>query len=52
MVNGRIAKASTEIQKGDVLSVRSGDREIKYEVLEIRDHVKADESKNLYRILN
>ena len=52
LVNGKMAKPSTEVKKGDVLSVRSGEREMQYEVLDIRDHIKANESKNLYRVLN
>ncbi|MDO4540933.1 MAG: RNA-binding S4 domain-containing protein [Syntrophomonadaceae bacterium] len=52
LVNGRVAKPSAEVQKGDILTVKSGDRELRYEILDIKDHVKANESKNLYRLLN
>ncbi len=51
MVNDRIAKPSTDIKKGDVISIFIGHKKTVFEVLEIRDNVKAGEAKNLYRIL-
>ena len=51
MVNGRIAKPATEIKKGDMLTLRIGDRETVFEVLDIKENVKAAEAKNLYRIV-
>jgi ribosomal 50S subunit-recycling heat shock protein len=51
MVNGRIAKPSTEIKKGDILTLRIGDRESVFEILDIKENVKASEARNLYRII-
>ncbi|HWQ77129.1 MAG TPA: RNA-binding S4 domain-containing protein [Syntrophomonas sp.] len=51
MVNGRIAKPSTEIKKGDILTLRIGDRETAFEVLDIKENAKASEARNLYRII-
>lgn len=51
MVNGRIAKPATEIKKGDILTLRIGDRETVFEILDIQENVKATEAKNLYRIV-
>jgi len=51
MVNGRIAKPSTEIKKGDILTLRIGDRETVFEVLDIKENVKASDARNLYRII-
>ena len=51
MVNGRIAKPSTEIKKGDVLTLRIGDRETVFEIIDIKENLKASEAKNLYRII-
>ncbi|NLV21201.1 MAG: RNA-binding S4 domain-containing protein [Syntrophomonadaceae bacterium] len=51
MVNGRIAKPSTEIKKGDILTLRIGDRETVFEVLDIKENIKASEARNLYRII-
>jgi len=51
MVNGRIAKPSTEVKTGDVVTLRVGARETSYQILSIVDNVKAAEAKNLYRIV-
>jgi ribosomal 50S subunit-recycling heat shock protein len=51
MINGRIAKPSTEIKKGDILTLRIGDRESVFEILDIKENVKASEARNLYRII-
>ena len=51
MVNGRIAKPSTEIKKGDVLTLRIGDRETVFEIIDIKENLKASEARNLYRII-
>ncbi|MBP1760627.1 MAG: hypothetical protein H6Q64_169 [Firmicutes bacterium] len=51
MVNGRIAKPSTEIKKGDILTLRIGDRETVFEILDIKENIKASEARNLYRII-
>jgi len=51
MVNGRIAKPATEIKKGDILTLRIGDRETVFEILDIKENVKTAEAKNLYRIV-
>ena len=50
MINGRMAKASTDVKKGDIFSIRIGERETTYEILEIQENVKAADAKTLYRI--
>ncbi|NLO22384.1 MAG: RNA-binding S4 domain-containing protein [Syntrophomonadaceae bacterium] len=51
MVNNRVAKPSTLLKKGDIISINIGQRQTVVEVLELRDSVKAGEAKNLYRVL-
>lgn len=51
MVNGKVAKPSSEVKAGDLLTLQIGSRTTVYEILEIRDNVKAAEAKNLYRIV-
>lgn len=51
LLNGRVAKASSEVKKGDVITLQIGARQSKFEVLEIKEKVKAAEAKNLYRII-
>ncbi|MGI6588141.1 MAG: RNA-binding S4 domain-containing protein [Peptococcia bacterium] len=50
-LNGRVAKPGTEVNPGDILEIGFGSRQIKVEVLEVKDNVRADEAKNLYKII-
>ncbi len=49
LVNGRIAKPSTLLKKGDIITIRIGERQSVFEVLDIKENVRANEAKNLYR---
>jgi ribosomal 50S subunit-recycling heat shock protein len=51
MVNGRIAKPSTEVKIGDQLTLQIGSHTTVYEILDIKDNIKATEAKSLYRIV-
>ncbi len=51
MVNARIAKPSTEVKVGDIISLRVGAKESSFEILTIVENVKANEAKNLYRVI-
>lgn len=51
MINDRVAKPSTMVKKGDIISIVIGQRKTVVEVIEIKDNVKAAEAKNLYRVL-
>lgn len=51
LLNGRVAKPSSEVNKGDIITVILGERQNAYEVLDIKDNVKTTEAKNLYRII-
>ena len=51
MVNDKLAKPGTDVKIGDVIEIRFGTQTAKYEVIEIKEHVKKEETDNLYRIL-
>lgn len=51
-INNRPAKASSEVKVGDRLEIGFGQRQIVAEVLEIRETVRADEAKNMYKLLS
>ncbi|MGI5911263.1 MAG: RNA-binding S4 domain-containing protein [Syntrophomonadaceae bacterium] len=51
LLNGRVAKPSSEVKKGDVIILQVGDKKTTYEVLDIIENIKAAEAKNLYRII-
>ena len=50
-VNGKVAKASTKVKVGDVISIAFGNKEVKAEVTDIRDTTKKDEAKELFKYL-
>jgi ribosomal 50S subunit-recycling heat shock protein len=51
MVNGRVAKPSTTVKAGDIVSLRIGERQMVFEVLAIKENIKAAEAKDLYRVI-
>ena len=51
LVNGKAAKSSTAVKIGDIIEIKFGTQTAKYEVLDIKEHVKKEETNNLYRIL-
>jgi len=52
MVNGRVAKPSTEVKAGDIITLRIGAKETSYQILNVMDNVKAAEAKELYKIID
>lgn len=50
-INGKVAKASTEVKIGDILEIRFGASITKFEVLSISEHVRKDEAKEMFRII-
>lgn len=49
LVNGKPARASYEIKAGDRITLRSGNRLMTVEALEIRENVRQSEAAALYR---
>lgn len=51
MVNGKTAKASSDVKVGDVIEIGFGSKSVKVEVLNILESVKKDEAKDLIKYL-
>ncbi|MBU3803224.1 MAG: RNA-binding S4 domain-containing protein [Candidatus Cellulosilyticum pullistercoris] len=51
MINDKLAKSSTDVKVGDMIEIRFGNNTVKYEVLEVKEHVKKEETENMYRIV-
>lgn len=51
LLNGRVAKASSEVKVGDRLELGFGTKKLVVEICEIKEAVRADEAKDLYRVL-
>lgn len=50
-VNDKVAKPGTEVKIGDIIKMTFGEKEMSVEVLEIKEHVTKENSKDLYKIL-
>ena len=50
-INGKVAKASAEVKEGDVLEISFGTNPLKVEVLTVKETVKKDEAKEMYKVL-
>lgn len=51
MINGRPAKASTDVKVGDVLEIQFGNKPVKVEVLDVKETVKKDEAKEMFKTI-
>ena len=50
-INGKTAKAGTVVAIGDIIEIGFGERKVRAEVLDVRENVRAEESKTLYKLL-
>ncbi|NLL00377.1 MAG: RNA-binding S4 domain-containing protein [Clostridiales bacterium] len=51
MINGKTAKAGTEVKIGDIIEIGFGSKSVKVEVLNIQETVKKDDAKELIKYL-
>lgn len=49
LLNGRVAKAGSEVAPGDIIEIAFGNRKIRVQVVEIREHVSKEEARNMYK---
>ncbi len=47
-VNGKVAKASTDVKEGDVIVIGFGEKKTKVRVLKIVEFIKADEASTMF----
>lgn len=50
-VNGVAAKAGVRVKPGDILEIHFGTRDVKVEVLDVRETVKKEEAGEMFRYL-
>ena len=50
-VNGRVAKAGTEVKIGDELTIRFGNRLGRYEITDVSEVVRKENAAQMYRVL-
>ena len=50
-VNGKPAKASTQIKISDIITVKYGNKEESVEVLSIEENIRKDDAKEMYKYI-
>lgn len=48
-VNDRVAKSSSDVQVGDIITIHYGDKTVKVQVLQLNELAKKNEATNLYK---
>ncbi|MBP3448470.1 MAG: RNA-binding S4 domain-containing protein [Clostridia bacterium] len=48
-INGKVAKPSSEVKVGDILTLQFGTKTVTVEVLEVKEVVKKDDASLMYR---
>ena len=51
LINDKVAKASTNVNVGDIIEIGFGTRSVKGEVLDVQETTKKDEAKDLFKYL-
>lgn len=51
LINDKVAKSGSQVKVGDVIEIQFGTKNMKYEVLDLKEHVKKEDVENLYRML-
>ena len=51
LVNDKPAKASVRVKTGDTVEIQFGSRNVKVEVLEVKETVKKDEVESMFRYI-
>ena len=50
-INGKVAKSSSEVKIGDVLEINFGEKKMKFNISEIKEHVLKADAKEMYEIV-
>ena len=51
LINEKPAKASAQVKAGDIIEIQFGGKNVKVEVLDVKETVKKDEAESMYRYL-
>ncbi len=51
LINDRVAKASSEVKPGDIITIEFGHRTFKVRVLEVRDSASKQDALSMYEVI-
>ncbi|MBD7910970.1 MULTISPECIES: RNA-binding S4 domain-containing protein [Clostridium] len=50
-INGKVAKASSDIKENDIIEIQFASRSLKAKIVNIAEHVRKEDAKDMYVIL-
>ena len=50
-LNGKVARASSQVKPGDVITISFGDRQVRAEILSVQETVRKEEAAQMFRYL-
>lgn len=50
-INGKIAKPSVDVKENDIIEITFANRTLKAKIVNIADHVRKDDAKDMYELL-
>ncbi len=50
-VNDQVAKSSTKVAEGDIITIRYGNRTVKVEVRELHDSTRKEDAAEMYEVI-
>jgi ribosomal 50S subunit-recycling heat shock protein len=51
LLNGKVARASASVKVGDTIEIQFGSKNVRVEILEIRETVRKEDAEKMYRYL-
>ena len=51
LVNGKPARASVQVKTGDIIEIQFGSRNVRVEVLDVKETVKKEDVESMYKYL-
>ena len=51
MINDRVAKASADVKAGDIIAISFGNKDVKVEVLDVKETIHKEDVSSLYRYI-
>ena len=50
-INGKVAKPSVDVKENDIIEIQFANRTLKAQIINISEHVRKEQAKDLYKIL-
>ena len=51
-INGKVAKAGTDVKEGDIIEIRFASKMLQAKIANVSDHVKKEDAQNMYIIVS